>query len=108
MSIITSSVGIAYAAAVVWLAVRFINRREWWTKMTVTVFIAFPPLYILSFAIIFRRVFDGTPRNHPVITGIVDILKMCLFCFYGPIIAAMESGPVEFRDAVEWLTRYLN
>ena len=108
MSIIVSSVDVAYAAAVVWLVVRFINRREWWTKMTATVFIAFPPLYVLSFALIFRRVFDGTSQEHPGITGIADILKMFLACFYGPMLAAMESGPVEFRDAVKWLTGLLN
>ncbi len=41
-------VGTAYAAACVWLGVRFFNRRERWAKWMVVALAVTPVLYVLS------------------------------------------------------------
>jgi hypothetical protein len=42
-------VSAAYLAFILWLVVRFINRRERWTKYTVSGLVGLPALYIVSF-----------------------------------------------------------
>ncbi len=50
MMMVFSTLSVAFAAFVVWLAVRIINRRERWAKRTaMAVMAAAPVLYVLSF-----------------------------------------------------------
>jgi hypothetical protein len=47
--IVLPILGAAFAAAVVWLTVRLIDRRERWAKWTLAAMVALPVLYIASF-----------------------------------------------------------
>ena len=49
MSIVLSSLAVAFAAFCVWLTVRLVNRRERWAKRTLAAVILLPVLYVLSF-----------------------------------------------------------
>ena len=104
MNAVLSAVGTAYAAIVIWLAVRFIDRREWSAKAIALVLIAFPPLYVLSYALIRPWVANGGQ-----FTGsLSDFLRICLVCFYAPLMAALDAGPREIHNAVDWLTKFLH
>ena len=49
MSILLSTLGVAFAAFCVWLTVRIVNRRERWTKWTLATVVGLPVLYVASF-----------------------------------------------------------
>jgi len=49
MRIVLPTLGVAFTAAVVWLMVRIINRRERWAKWTLAAMVGLPVLYIASF-----------------------------------------------------------
>jgi hypothetical protein len=49
MLIVLGFLGVAFAAFVVWLAVRIINRRERWAKWTLAAVVLLPVLYVASF-----------------------------------------------------------
>ena len=49
MTILLSTLGVAFAAFCVWLGVRIFNRRERWAKWTLAVVIGVPLLYVASF-----------------------------------------------------------
>jgi hypothetical protein len=48
MEILLPAIAVAFTAFCVWLAVRFINRRERWAKWTLAAMISLPWLYVLS------------------------------------------------------------
>lgn len=49
MSKILPALGVAFAAILVWLIVRIINRRERWAQRTLAAIIIIPLLYVASF-----------------------------------------------------------
>jgi hypothetical protein len=49
MTIVVSSLAVAFASVCIWLTIRFVNRRERWAKKTLVAIIAVPMLYLLSF-----------------------------------------------------------
>ena len=49
MAIFLAIIGSAIAAFCIWLAVRFVNRRERWAKWTLAVVVGGPLLYVASF-----------------------------------------------------------
>jgi len=49
MTIALQTLGVAFAAFCVWLAVRIVNRRERWAKWRLSVVVALPVLYLASF-----------------------------------------------------------
>jgi hypothetical protein len=49
MTILLTTLAVAFAAFCVWLAVRIFNRRERWAKWTLAAAIGLPVLYVLSF-----------------------------------------------------------
>jgi hypothetical protein len=104
MEFIIAAAGVAYAATVVWLAVRRINRREWWTASVILGFVVFPVLYVLSYAAFWPLIADGSQRTG----GPSDYLRMGAACFYIPLMMLLDSGPVVIRDAVRGLMAMLH
>jgi hypothetical protein len=50
MTVLLSSLGVAFVAFCIWLGVRIVNRRERWAKRTaVGIVVALPVLYVASF-----------------------------------------------------------
>jgi hypothetical protein len=49
MSIVLPVLGIVYAGIGIWLGVRIFNRRELWSKWTLTAVVGLPVLYVASF-----------------------------------------------------------
>jgi ABC-type Fe3+ transport system permease subunit len=53
MSIVLPALSVAFAAFVVWLTVRIVNRRERWAKWTLAATLALPVLYVASLGPVF-------------------------------------------------------
>jgi multisubunit Na+/H+ antiporter MnhE subunit len=82
--------GTAFAAVVVWLGVRIVNRRQRWAKWTLAALLGLPVLYALSF---------GpwcwiSSRLQP--SGKLDA------AIYSPIIRAGYRGPLAMRESIRW------
>ena len=104
MKFIIAAAGTAYVATIVWLSVRRINRREWWTASLILGFIAFPVLYVASYVVFWPIIMDGSQRTgNPS-----DYLRMGAVCFYMPLMLLLEAGPVVIRDAVRELMAMLH
>jgi hypothetical protein len=98
VSIIISATGVGYVAMIVWLAIRRINRREWWTAPLALGFVIFPVLYVGSYIVLWPHIADGSPRGGPF-----ESVKLVLLGFYLPLILVLDAGPSGIRDAVQWL-----
>jgi hypothetical protein len=94
MDFIFSALATAYTGVVVWLGVRYLNRREWWTQSVLAGFVAFPVLYVLSFIVLWPHIEDGSSWTGSA----VDYLKLCALIAYSPLLIARDASPV-----IRWL-----
>lgn len=84
--------GATFAAFCVWLSVRIINRRERWAKWTLTVVVALPVLYVLSFGPtcwVYSRIQFDEEWDAP------DFI-------YAPILWTWRFDQGGISDAIDW------
>ena len=60
-------IGVAYAAACVWIGVRLFNRRERWTKWTAVALAVMPTMYVLSSGPITMVAFQSRVTHTPMV-----------------------------------------
>ena len=90
MTILLATLGVAFAAFAVWLAVRIINRREKWAKWTAVAYVVLVG-YPLSFGPVAWILANAVP---PAVVGIVLV-------FYMPLmIVAEATGPT--KELLQW------
>ena len=81
---IVVTLAVAVAAVAIWLAVRVINRRERWAKLTLVAFSVLPVLYCLSLEPARELVFRfGEP----------EWMTSAAAYFYAPLFSAIRCGP---------------
>jgi hypothetical protein len=81
MLIVLGTLGVAFAAFVVWLTVRIVNRRERWAKWTLATVIVVPVLYVMSI---------GPAAWIAIRTG---NLKLMHGWFWAPLETVVARGP---------------
>jgi hypothetical protein len=94
MTILILALPVSFAAFVVWITVRFINRRERWAKwlLVATIFGA-PILYVLSVG----------PAAYMTTHGLASPeLSQALTTFYSPLDWIMDHGPGPVSEALLW------
>jgi hypothetical protein len=96
MSVFIAVLGTAFAAFVVWLAVRIVNRRERWAKRTALLLVIVPTLYVLSIG---PFVWLATRRYLP------DMAVGAAGFFYGPVIWIGRDGPAPLKEGIEWYVK---
>ena len=104
MSIVVSTLGIAFAGFCVWLTVRIVNRRERWAKWTLaTILPGLPLLYVLSFgpACWITRQDDPNLRRF----GGHQQPSQAMILYYCPLGNAMNNrGSLAGRALLWWAT----
>jgi hypothetical protein len=94
MQIILTALAVTFAAFVVWLVVRFVNRRERWTRrLLIGIAASTPVLYVLSTG----------PATYLVTRGLLSSEAVDgLFVFYSPLRLIIVNGPEPAGYALEW------
>ena len=96
MTIILPALAVAFAALVVWLVVRIVNRRERWAKWTaivVSVMVSLPVLYIASFGPVCWIFW-----SHWCPTELQDAINIA----YMPAQRLLEECPEPTRSVLIW------
>ena len=83
------AVSVTLWALAVWLLVRFVNRRERWTKWTLACVAGLPVLYVASFGPACCLCENGILGQRPA------------WIFYRPVTWLACSGPMQVRDVIE-------
>jgi hypothetical protein len=97
MTTMLSSIGVAFC---IWLAVRLFNRRERWAKWTLTVVIALPAFYVLSFGPACWWWSDSIEPKWMPERGRVPVRVVP--AAYLPIVRTARNGPLPLKLAIRW------
>jgi len=105
MSIVFLTLGVAFAAFCVWLAVRIVNRRERWAKWTAAgLLVGLPLVYIGSFGLACWITASPRIAGTPWIAGTSDAPRIWMRVYYpiGALIHSTQSQ--DSRAVVRWIT----
>jgi hypothetical protein len=89
---------VSYAASLIWLTVRIINRKERWAKRTLAVVVLLPGLYVTSFGPACWWL-SGPIEEGPVFDYVE---ARCAPRIYQPLAWLARHGPRSVRVAVNW------
>jgi hypothetical protein len=98
MSIVLPALAVGFAAFCVWLAVRIFNRRERWTKLTLTAMVGVPVLYVTSFGPACWISSHTLDRGDHIGAQTLNML-------YQPILSLAWSGPSIVQGPTIWYAR---
>src|SRR5262245_55425344 len=93
MTILLSTLAVAFAAFCVWLTVRIVNRKERWAKWTLAGVIVLSVLYVLGYGLVCRL--EDTNR-------LPDWSGRPLAILYSPMNWLFENGSWSVWRAMLW------
>jgi hypothetical protein len=94
MPIIITALAVTFAAFVVWLTIRLINRRERWARrLLIGIIAGAPVLYVLSLG---PTVYITTRQQ------VSAEINESIATFYAPLVWIAEHGPAPIHDALWW------